>query len=116
MTCTFGSISIDFITTWGGNPSSLGENILEVVASSNRHGNYLEDTSEPDGDVCREDCTLKDASEMEWPTLPTAYNRSVCSFLSQHGSELEFPSSPSELLGQPRLQLSRGLAGDPKHI
>ena len=33
--------------------------------------NYLKDFSKPDGDACREDGTLKDASEMEWPNSPS---------------------------------------------
>ena len=32
---------------------------------------YFKDTSKPDGDACREDGTLKDASELEWPNSPS---------------------------------------------
>jgi hypothetical protein len=37
-------------------------------------GTYLKDASKPDGDACREDGTLKDASEMEWPNSPSQTN------------------------------------------
>ena len=32
------------------------------------------DYSKPDGDACRDDGTLKDASEMEWPNSPSDSN------------------------------------------
>ena len=57
------------------------------------------DTSKPVGDACREDGTLKDAGEMEWPDSPTGYNQSLLSQRSpfdDNGSELEWPISPSE--------------------
>ena len=34
-------------------------------------GTYFKDTSKPDGDACREDGTLKDASEMDWADSPS---------------------------------------------
>ena len=55
------------------------------------------DTSKPVGDACREDGTLKDASEMEWPDLPTEHN---CALIEAqfddhnlNGSEMERPPS-----------------------
>ena len=50
------------------------------------------DTSKPLGDACREDGTLKDASEIQWrnsPTSPTEHNRAVIEEL--------FPDDTSEL-------------------
>ena len=35
------------------------------------------DMSKPVWDACREDGTLKDTSELEWPDSPTEYNRAV---------------------------------------
>ena len=35
------------------------------------------DKSKPEGDACREDGTLKDASELDWPDSPTEYNRAI---------------------------------------
>ena len=32
------------------------------------------DYSKPDGEACRDDGTLKDASEMEWPNSPSDSN------------------------------------------
>ena len=51
------------------------------------NGTYFKDTSMPDGDACREDGTLKDASEMEWPnspseSAPSFREPSVLSYLS----------------------------------
>jgi hypothetical protein len=37
-------------------------------------GTYFKDASKPDGDACREDGTLKDASEMDWPDSPSEPN------------------------------------------
>jgi hypothetical protein len=58
------------------------------------------DTSKPVGDACREDGTLKDASEMEWPESPTqlAYNQALIEDqfhedVTATGSELEWPAS-----------------------
>ena len=81
-----------------------GKYISDVGSSSNAHENtYLMDMSKPEGDACREDGTLKDASEMEWPNSPTEYNKAL---ISQHEedwqdhykkrSELEGPNSPAE--------------------
>lgn len=33
------------------------------------------DWTKPDGDACRPDGTLKDASEMEWPNSPSDLNQ-----------------------------------------
>lgn len=91
------SILIGIPTAGSGNPgpSSLRRNISEPASnsSSNRYENtYHIDTSKPVGDACREDGTLKDASEMEWPNSPTE--------LTWHGpnspTELEWPNSPTE--------------------
>ena len=81
-------------------PSSSARNILKIALSSNEHENtYLMDTSKPVGDACREDGTLKEASEMEWPDSPTGYNSALLSQyedqFKNRGSRLEFPSSPS---------------------
>jgi hypothetical protein len=52
------------------------------------------DTSKPVGDACREDGTLKDASEMEWPNSPTEYNHAVIKdMFHDNASELERPPS-----------------------
>ena len=32
---------------------------------------HFKDASKPDGDACRDDGTLKDADEMEWPNSPS---------------------------------------------
>ena len=90
-TRTVGSISIGIVTTASGNPSSLGLSISEDASSSKQDGNYLKDTSKPNGDACQEDSTLKDADEMQWLDSPTGQNLSLAPSL-----ELEFPRSPSE--------------------
>ena len=38
---------------------------------TNEGKTYLRDTTKPVGDACRDDGTLKDADEMEWPNSPT---------------------------------------------
>ena len=35
------------------------------------------DKSKPEGDACRKDGTLKDASELDWPDSPTEYNHVI---------------------------------------
>jgi hypothetical protein len=37
-------------------------------------GTHFKDTSKPDGDACREDGTLKEASEIDWAHSPSAPN------------------------------------------
>ena len=89
-------------------PTSSGRNISELSSSSNEdelEDMYIMDTSKPVGDTCCEISTLttlKDASEMEWPDSPSAYNHAL---LSQHEdqfdntgneSELKWPKLPSE--------------------
>ena len=37
----------------------------------------LKDSNMPDGDACRPDGTLKDASEMEWPDSPSEAQRNL---------------------------------------
>lgn len=44
-----------------------GDNALTLVAE-----HVFKDTTKPDGDACRPDGTLKDASEMEWLDSPSA--------------------------------------------
>lgn len=80
------------------------KNKSDVGSSSNGHENaYLMDMSKPEGDACREDGTLKDASEMEWPDSPTENNQALISqndenwqLYNTNGSELEWPDSPTE--------------------
>jgi hypothetical protein len=43
-------------------------------SSKRNGGTYLKDVSKPDGEACREDGTLKDASEMDWSHSPSAPN------------------------------------------
>jgi hypothetical protein len=74
------------------------------------------DTSKPVGDACREDGTLKEASEMEWPDSPTGYNSALLSQYEDQfenkGSELEFPSSPSRRDTSSELELGDSELGD----
>ena len=65
----------DFFTDFR-NPTTLNEvgNRNTSESSSGLEGaghSYFKDPSKPDGDACREDGTLKDASEMEWPNSPS---------------------------------------------
>ena len=65
----------DFFTDFQ-NPTTLNEvgNRNTSESSSGLEGaghSYFKDPSKPDGDACREDGTLKDASEMEWPNSPS---------------------------------------------
>ena len=51
---------------------------IATAAGSNHNKNtYVMDKSKPEGDACREDSTLKDASELDWPDSPTEYNRAI---------------------------------------
>ncbi len=53
----------------------------------------------PVGDACREDGTLKDASEMVWLNSPSDENSHLEANEKRsksHSSELEWPDSPSE--------------------
>jgi hypothetical protein len=65
------------------------------------------DNSKPVGDACREDGTLKDASELDWPDSPTEYNRAIIEdHFPDNGSELERPpSSGSELDEAPKTKV-----------
>lgn len=65
------SITIDHLKTPESIPTSK-ENISDHVSSSNEKGKKVfKDSSKPDGDACRDDGTLKDASELEWPNSPS---------------------------------------------
>jgi hypothetical protein len=60
---------------------------------------YLQDESMPVGDACREDGTLKEASEIMWLNSPSEENR--CSKPNKKRSQsrpndLEYPDSPLE--------------------
>ena len=48
----------------------MNRNVSES-SSAIEAGTYFKDASKPDGDACREDGTLKDASELEWPNSPS---------------------------------------------
>ncbi len=93
------NISIGVVKTGIGDSSSLshGRNISPVASSSCQQETYLIDKSQPNGDACRDDGTLKDASKMEWPHSPTDYNHPLHSLheASDH-PHLEWPGSPSE--------------------
>src|ERR1700689_332106 len=51
----------------------LGANnaFFEAWQDAVEGGSAEKDKSKPDGDVCRPDGTLKDASEMDWPHSPS---------------------------------------------
>ena len=83
-------------------PSNSGRNIPESGSSSNHHCDdenpYLMDTSKPIGDACREDGTLKDANEMDWPDSPTQFDHHQALIEEQFReledvTELELPAS-----------------------
>src|SRR5271168_893754 len=60
--------------------SIFSKNTTKSPSSSNQHHDediYVMDPSNPVGDACRNDGTLKDASEMDWPNSPTEYNRAL---------------------------------------
>lgn len=71
------------------------------------------DMSKPEGDACREDGTLKDASEMEWPNSPTEHNQAL---ISQHEEDWEFHNNGSVLEWRPAsdspVKDSRGELGE----
>ena len=50
---------------------NMSESSSGIESASN---NYFKDFSKLDGDACREDGTLKDASEMEWLNSPSETN------------------------------------------
>ena len=78
--------------TGGGNPGPSEPPSLP--GSDNEENTHIMDISKPVGDACREDGTLKDASEMEWPNSPTEYNHAVIEEMFQeNGSQSEQHSS-----------------------
>jgi hypothetical protein len=52
---------------------------------------FFKDVMMPDGDACRPDGTLKDASEMEWPNSPSEETRNLPELtqLSEDGYNLK---------------------------
>ena len=56
------------------------------------YSNAYMDKSKPVGDACREDGTLKDASEMDWPELPTELEHNLNLTLIED----QFPNNESE--------------------
>ena len=52
------------------------------------------DPSNPVGDACRNDGTLKDASKMDWPDSPIEYNRALIEEqFRDNSSEMDQPPS-----------------------
>ena len=47
------------------------------VGNSDNSEQFFKDGMMPDGDACRPDGTLKDASEMEWPNSPSEETRNL---------------------------------------
>jgi hypothetical protein len=65
------SVTIEPLKTLESIPSSK-KNISDGVSKTNANGKtFLKDSSKPDGDACRDDGTLKDASELDWPNSPS---------------------------------------------
>jgi hypothetical protein len=84
------------------------------VGNSHSTEQIFKDFDMPDGDACRPDGTLKDASEMEWPDSPTEGNVSKQTQLSEDGynSKRSLPQacddkeSESESDGPPRTKVN----------
>ena len=75
-------------------PSNLGRNISESSNQDQDENTYIMDISKPVGDACREDGTLKDAKEMDWPNSPTEHNRAIIEeMFPEDTSGLERPPS-----------------------
>jgi hypothetical protein len=54
------------------NQNQMKEGSSSVVNLGNCNAEQvLKDRDMPDGDACQPDGTLKDASELEWPNLPS---------------------------------------------
>jgi hypothetical protein len=87
----------------------LDIDIAESHSNSNQDDNeitHIMDTSKPVGDACREDGTLKDASEMDWPNSPTEQNRALIEEQFRDASELDQPpSSGSDELEAPKAKV-----------
>jgi hypothetical protein len=74
------SITIDPSKTLESVPTSKA-NTSDHVSSTNPKGTvFFKDSSKPDGDACRDDGTLKDASELEWPNSPSDSKASNTTF------------------------------------
>ena len=65
------SVPIDHSNTLESIPTAK-ENIINRVSHTNAKGKiFFKKPSKPDSDVCHDDGTLKDASELEWPDSPS---------------------------------------------
>jgi hypothetical protein len=83
------------VSKWQGN--------VTLEDASRAHGSprarHQRKASIPVGEACREDGTLKDASEITWLNSPSDENRPLESNEKRSpnsSSELEWPDSPSE--------------------
>ncbi len=89
------------VSKWQDN-DALPEALHAHGTPSTRHQSkavYFQEPSMPVGEACREDGTLKDASEMTWLNSPSDENRRLESNEKRSptgSSELEWPDSPSE--------------------
>ena len=67
--------SFQFFFTGIHTQMTLNYKVNGTVSESSMIGyardTYFKDMSKPDGDACREDRTLKDACEMDWPDSPS---------------------------------------------
>ena len=52
-------------------PEGSSKNKSDELMDTNEGKTYLRDMTKPVGNACRDDGTLKDADELEWPDSPT---------------------------------------------
>jgi hypothetical protein len=82
------------------------------VGNLNNTKQIFKDATMPDGDACRPDGTLKEASEMVWPDSPSEQNLPEGPDLSEDGYNLkrslphDEEESDSESDGQPKTKVS----------
>jgi hypothetical protein len=60
----------------------------EFFGTNDKKKTYMRDTTKPVGDACRDDGTLKDANEMDWPDSPTALEAPQNDFREDNASDI----------------------------
>ena len=69
-----------------------------LLDTKEKKKSYLRDMTKPIGDACRDDGTLKDASELFWPNSPTDPEPDApqISYFEQHNDETGFQEFQDE--------------------
>ena len=71
---------------------SSTSNELPVSDTNEREKTYMRDMTKPVGDACRDDGTLKDADELEWPDSPSELVATQTHFDWHHGPADDEPA------------------------